>query len=788
MYRANAALAARDFARSRAIVRFGGSGRRTDGKEGMALFAQILIDIAHTEIDRLFTYRIPEGLRIEPGMHVLVPFGRGNAQKEGFVLGVSQTSDGAGPYKEILRALEPYPILLPDQIALARWMQRSYNCLLVDALRLMIPAQICGGRVHEKIDRTVSLAPELDAQAALASLCDKSGRVRAAKQHEVLKLLAESRAEMSVSDISAFIPGASAAISALVRRGYVVESGHVTFRRPLDAAPVQEIPVSPTPAQASAVGAVCAALDSGASETFLLHGVTGSGKTEVYLRCIEHCIRSGRQAIMLVPEIALTPQTVGRFRARFSDDIAVLHSRLSAGERFDEWRRIRLGRAKVAVGARSAVFAPFERLGLIVIDEEHEGSYQSENTPRYHATEIALHRAAASGAPLLLGSATPSLLSYFRACSGRYRLLELPERVMHRPLPEVEIVDMREEFLSGNNGIFSGRLVQLLGECLQDGKQAMLFLNRRGYSTFVSCRACGAVIQCPNCDISMTYHKAEHRLKCHFCGASAPIPLQCPVCGKPFIKYFGIGTEQVEEQLRALFPGVRSLRMDTDTMRKKESHAQMLASFASGEAQVLIGTQMIAKGHDFPNVTLVGVVAADATLCIPDYRSTERTFQLLTQVSGRAGRDESPGRVVVQTYMPNHPAIRFAKAHDYAGFYHYELAERRKALFPPYSLFLRILFSGPDEDALTEAGERYGARLEEEIRALLGQEGAQDLLLLVSSPAPIRRKQGNYRYQVLIKLLRTKRTASVIRLVYDFATAHRNELFALLEVNPQDMF
>lgn len=753
------------------------------------MFARILIDIAHTEVDRLFTYRVPEGMAAVPGMHVLAPFGRGNAQKEGFVIEVTAEPDGAGPFKTLTRALEPYPVLLPEQLELARWMQRSYNCLLVDALRLMIPAQLRGGRVHEKITRTVSLAPGLDVQAALASLCGSDGRARAPRQYEALKLLADSGVEMAVSDLAAFLPGAAAAVAGLIRRGYLVESGHVTFRRPPEAAPqAQENPPTLTEAQAQAVAAVEAAFASGAGGTFLLHGVTGSGKTEVYLRCIERCLAAGKQAIVLVPEIALTPQTVGRFRARFSDEIAVLHSRLSAGERFDEWRRIRLGRANVAVGARSAVFAPFERLGLIVVDEEHEGSYQSENAPRYHAVEVAQHRAAAAGAPLLLGSATPSLLSYFRAESGRYRLLELPERVMRRPLPEVEVVDMREEFLSGNNGIFSGRLVSLLGACFDAGRQAMLFMNRRGYSTFVSCRACGNVVQCPNCDISMTYHKAEQRLRCHFCGASAPLPQRCPACGKPFIKYFGVGTEQVEEQLHALFPQVRALRMDTDTMRGKDAHAHLLEAFASGEAQVLIGTQMIAKGHDFPNVTLVGVVAADATLCIPDYRSAERAFQLLTQVSGRAGRDEAPGRVVVQTYQPGHPVIRFARAHDYRGFYRYELLERRKALLPPYSLFLRILFSGPDEAALAAAGERYGAQLEAEIRLLLGEEGAQDLLLLLPSPAPIRKKQGVYRYQVLVKLLRTRRTAAVIRLIYAFAAAHRNELFAQLEVNPQDMF
>lgn len=752
------------------------------------MFARVLIDIAHTEIDRLFTYRIPEGMEAAPGMHVLAPFGRGNAPKEGFVIEVTDAADGPGPFKALLRALEPYPVLLGEQIELARWMQRSYNCLLVDALRLMIPAQMRGGRVHEKVTRTVALAPGLDVPAALKSLCAADGRPRAPKQYEVLSRLAGSGVEMAMSDLAVLVPGAAAAVAALARRGYVVEAGRVTFRRPPDAA--VEPPAPPpalTGAQSRAVAAVAEAME-GDGGTFLLHGVTGSGKTEVYLRCIEQCLRLGKQAIVLVPEIALTPQTVGRFRARFSDGIAVLHSRLSAGERFDEWRRIRLGAARVAVGARSAVFAPFDNLGLIVVDEEHEGSYQSESAPRYHAVEVAQRRAQAAGAPLLLGSATPSLLSYFRACSGRYRLLELPERVMRRPLPAVEVVDMREEFLSGNNGIFSGRLVSLLGECLETGRQAMLFMNRRGYSTFVSCRACGSVVQCPNCDVSMTYHKADQRLRCHFCGASAPVPARCPVCGKPFIKYFGIGTEQVEEQLLALFPGARALRMDTDTMRGRDAHARLLEAFAAGEAQVLIGTQMIAKGHDFPNVTLVGVVAADATLCIPDYRSAERAFQLLTQVSGRAGRDEAPGRVVVQTYQPGHPVIRFARAHDYRGFYQYEMLERRKALLPPYSLFVRILFSGRDEAALEAAGERYGRELERELLALLGEEGAQDLLLLVPSPAPIRKKQGAYRYQVLVKLLRTKRTAAAIRLIYAFAAAHRSELFAQLEVNPQDMF
>lgn len=751
------------------------------------MIAEIIIDIAHANVDKLYSYHVPTDMRLALGQHVLVPFGQGNSPKEGFVLALSEQTDASFPLKDVLRIIEPYPVLLPEQIELAYWVQKNYHCLLVDALRLMIPAQLRGGRVHEKIERIVALSDAMPPDGMLAALLDKSGKPRAQRQYEVVRLLAQSGLKMSISDIKAFLPGSGAAVSALIKRGFLVEYGHVTFRRPCVGETAQDHPVCLNEKQQAAVDATIKAIERSDGSTLLLHGVTGSGKTEVYLHCIEHCLRMGRNAIVLVPEISLTPQTVGRFRARFSDDIAVLHSRLSAGERFDEWRRIRLGQARVVVGARSAIFAPIEKLALVIIDEEHESSYQSETTPRYHATEVALHRAAKTGAALLLGSATPSLLTYFRATNGRYELLELPDRVMQRPLPEVEIVDMREEFLGGNNGIFSARLKDRLSECLSAGQQAILFMNRRGYSTFVSCRACGTVIQCPNCDISMTYHKNDARLRCHFCGASMPIPSRCPTCGRAFIKYFGIGTEQVEEQLRMLFPNVKTLRMDTDTMRKKEAFDAALHAFSRGEAQVLIGTQMIAKGHDFPNVTLVGVVAADATLCIPDYRSTERTFQLLTQVAGRAGRDTLPGRVVIQTYSPNHPAIRFAKSHDYKGFFRYELAERRKALFPPYTLFLRLLFSGAEEEALAEQGERYGRALEEEILRLLGDDGKNDLLLLSCAPAPIRKKQGSYRYQVLIKLLRTKRTADVLKLVYDFEAAHRNELFAMLEVNPQDM-
>jgi primosomal protein N' (replication factor Y) len=759
---------------------------------GMEQYCEVIVDIAHANVDRLFTYLVPEGLTLSAGSHVLVPFGSGNRQREGFVLNVFSPDDEKAEllpdvvYKNVLRVLEPYPILTQEQIALAKWMQKGYHCLLVDALRLMIPSQLRGGRIKEKIERTVRLSDPERAEEMLRSLLNKSGKPRAPKQYEVLDLLKKTGLEMSVSDVVAFIPNAQAAIGALVRRGYLVEGGLVTFRRPDIGSCALDKQVTLSSEQERAVEAIESAMEHGGG-TLLLHGVTGSGKTEVYMHAIERCLSAGKQAIMLVPEISLTPQTVGLFVERFGDSIAVLHSRLSAGERFDEWRRLRLGKARVAVGARSAVFAPVQGVGLIIVDEEHEPSYLSETAPRYSAIEVARRRAKAFGAPLLLGSATPSLLTYYRAQSGRYTLLELPHRVQNRPLPDVEIVDMREEFKAGNNGIFSGRLVSLLNECVKTGMQAMLFLNRRGYSTFVSCRNCGHVVMCDNCDISMTYHKGENRLRCHFCGAVKPLPRTCPNCGKPFIKYFGVGTEQVEEQLNELFPGVATLRLDTDTVRTKDSMQHLLGAFARKEAQFLVGTQMIAKGHDFPNVTLVGVVAADATLMIPDYRSTERTFQLLTQVAGRAGRDEAPGRVVVQTYSPAHPAIRFAKAHDYKSFYTYELEQRKKAVFPPFSLFVRILFSGDDESVLSGAVSVYAEELHAALREALGADSQRDVLLYSASSAPIKRKQGVYRYQILIKLLRTARLSSAIQTIYAFAGDHRSELFAMIEVNPQDM-
>lgn len=745
------------------------------------MFAEVIVDIAHTAVDRRFTYRIPEDLPVTVGHHVFVPFGQGDRLKEGFVVAL-KTEANYPEIKEIAKIIERYPVMLPEQIALAEWMRDVYHCLFVDALRLMIPAQLRGLRIKEKKVRTVKLAEGLDPDTALHSLD------RAQTQKRVLELVVKIGAEASVPDINSFYPGSTSAINALIKKGYLVEQDETVFRRP-NRICIHTPKYALTEAQTKAADAVRAAVEKGNGDVLLLHGVTGSGKTEVYLKAIADCLALGKQSIVLVPEISLTPQTVGRFTDRFGERIAVLHSRLSAGERFDEWRRIRLGLADIVIGARSAVFAPVEKLGLIIIDEEHESSYQSESQPPYLAVEIAAKRVKSLGGALLLGSATPSLMSYSRALSGKYQLLNLPDRIAGRPLPTVETVNMRDELLMGNNSIFSDKLVERLSECLGAGQQAMLFINRRGYATFVSCRSCGYVLKCDNCDISMTYHKSERRTRCHYCGATKPLPKECPNCKKPFIKQFGIGTEQVEEAVRRYFPAVKTLRMDTDTMHEKGSYEKLLSAFHRGEAQVLIGTQMIAKGHDFPNVTLVGIVAADTTLNLPDYRSPERTFQLLTQVAGRAGRDNLPGRVVLQTYEPNHPVIRFAKDQDYVRFYQYEITERKKLLYPPFSLFLRVVFTDRDEQKAEQSCLDYAKALEGALIDALGEDGRQDLLLLVAAQAPIARISGYARYQIVIKLLRTKRLRDAVRTVTAFHDAHRELCGEVrLEINPQEMF
>lgn len=754
------------------------------------MFAKVIVDIANSNVDRLFTYRIPEELDVQNGHRVLVPFGRGNKPIEGFVIETADEADTSFELKDIIRTLEPYTALLPDQLELARWIARAYDCTLCDALRLMLPAQMRGHRVSEKIVRTVTIPEGLDVEAARASLLKKDGTPRAAKQLEVFDLAVKIGAPISVPDINAYIPSASASISALISKGLLAEEGYTAFRSPFSGEVIRDLPPELTDAQKSAAEAIG---EGRSGEVFLLFGVTGSGKTEVYLNAIQKVLDEGGGAIVLVPEISLTPQTTDRFRRRFGETVAVMHSHLSPGERFDEWRRLRLKKARVVVGARSAVFAPIEDLKLIVIDEEHEPSYRSESKPCYSADEVALRRISLTGGKLVLGSATPQLVSFLRAKRGAYKLLELRERINGIPMPEVEIVDMRSEFMSGNNGIFSRSLSDKLKKCVANGEQAILFLNRRGYSYHGECRVCGYVFTCPNCDVALTYHKFDSTLRCHYCGHTRKVPGECPKCGSKFIKYSGIGTQQVEEQLKALIPGVRCLRMDTDTTSGKTSHRDILDCFSCGGADVLIGTQMVAKGLDIKGVTLVGVVSADASLFHSDYRSGERTFQLLTQVAGRAGRapiagEIKKGMVVIQTNSPGHRAVRLAAGHDYKTFFDLEIKDRLRTMFPPFAVFVRALYEMRDESKAAEKADEFAKNSAELLKNTLAPLNAENEILFISGgPAPIRRRDGLYRYSVIIKLFRSKNTSAAINALRRLANNERTEGFRGLDVNPNDL-
>ena len=616
-------------------------------------YCNVIVDITAETLDKLFTYAIPEGMALQIGQRVQVPFG--SRKLEGYILALSDHTDlDPTRIRAVIRPLEDYQAILPDMIELAYWVRERYNCTLSEALRQMIPAQRRGERVKEKTMRMARLCLTEDEviQSAIAE------RKRAPRQQQIIEaLLGGSKSTAELAN--------SAALSQLEKAGIIEFYAEEVMRRPYKAIDERRV-IDPVlmDAQQAAVNEITDALDEGCGR-FLLHGVTGSGKTEVYIGAIRHALSKHRTAIVLVPEIALTPQMVDWFRARFGGDAAVLHSRLSPGERYDEWRRIRDGAARVAIGARSCVFAPMRDLGLVIVDEEHEHTYKSDRRPCYDAREVAQFRATQNKGVLILGSATPALATYMKAMPGvrpenKLRLLELNQRVMGRSLPEVEVVDMRRELALGNRSMFSAELQSALRTCLDEGYQAMLFLNRRGHSTFVSCRSCGHVEKCEHCDVSLTYHKHEDLLRCHYCDEVRRPPTKCPECGSEFIKYFGSGTQKVEEEVRRLFPDAGVLRMDMDTTRGKDMQEQILSAFRRGEAQILIGTQMIAKGLDFPNVTLVGVVAADMTLNLPDYRSAERTFQLVTQVAGRAGRADAPGRVVIQTYAPEHFAIDLA--------------------------------------------------------------------------------------------------------------------------------
>lgn len=675
----------------------------------MAQYANIIVDISHEKLDKTFQYRIPEELResIRPGMQVYIPFG--NRKLTGYVVELTEEAEiEESRMKDIVGAVKGSVPIESQLIALAGWMKQNYGGTMNHALKTVIPVKQ-KSRAVEK--RTVRL--KLNAVEAKNQLGEYERKHSTARARLLAALMEQSELEWSVVTQKLAVTGV--VIRALEEQGVVEIVREHDYRNPVAHLQSRGYNLILNEEQSAVVNRIEAQMDAGIYRPCLVKGVTGSGKTEVYMELIAHVLAQGKQAIVLIPEIALTYQTVMRFYNRFGDRVSIMNSRLSPGERYDQFERAKKGDIDIMIGPRSALFSPFTRLGLIIIDEEHESSYKSETVPRYHARETAIERAKMCGAQVVLGSATPSVESYYRAQAGEYELLELRHRVADKPLPQVTVTDLREELRRGNRSILSVRLQELMEDRLEKRQQIMLFINRRGVAGFVSCRACGHVIKCPHCDVSLSQHITrrypEGRMVCHYCGYEEPSPKVCPHCGSKYISGFKAGTQKIEMIVKQRFPQARVLRMDMDTTRSKEGHEQILSAFANQEADILIGTQMIVKGHDFPNVTLVGVLAADLSLSVSDYHAPERTFQLLTQAAGRAGRGREPGEVVIQTYQPDHYSIQTAKEQNYEAFYEQEILYREMMLYPPVWNMLVVLCASKWEQTAYDCAAKLAEQI-----------------------------------------------------------------------------
>lgn len=663
------------------------------------IYADIIIDISSDKLDRSFQYKVPERLEqeIKVGMVVSIPFGNASQLRKGYVTGFSKEPKiASGKLKEICEICSGEETTESRLIALAAWMKENYGSTMIQALKTVLPIQ---EKIKAKERRYICLNISEDEGYQILADLEKT-RFRA--RTRLLKELLEKK-RLDSAQASKKLGATSAVIKKMQEQGIIRIEYDEILRNSMDTSDIPaENQMLLTQEQEIAVQQIREEWEKQSPRPVLIEGVTGSGKTQVYMKLIEWTISRGEQAIVLIPEIALTYQTVRRFYARFGDKVSVINSRQSQGERYDQFKRAKRGKVQVMIGPRSALFTPFGNLGLIVIDEEHEPSYKSESSPRYHARETAIKRAELEHARVVLGSATPSVEAYSQAKKGAYGLVRLNARYGSRPMPQVSIVDLREELKAGNRSVLSRELREKMKARFEKKEQVMLFLNRRGYAGFVSCRSCGQVMKCPHCDVALSEHNND-RLLCHYCGYETRKPQACPVCGSPYIGGFKAGTQQIEKVVRETFPGVRTLRMDFDTTRTKGSYEEILASFAKHEADVLIGTQMIVKGHDFPDVTLVGVVAADLSLNAEDYRCAERTFQLLCQAAGRGGRGEKPGEAVIQTYQPDHYSIQAAAVQDYQAFYEEEMSYRMLLDYPPAAHMLAVLGSGPEDELLVQA-------------------------------------------------------------------------------------
>ena len=723
------------------------------------MIAEVIVDIAASETDRIYDYLCDDDVVV--GSRVRAPFG--GKTVPGFVMRLKQTSDvPEGKLKKVFPCPDELPALNAECLALADKITARYRVPKALTLRLFLPSEMRTGKVRELVRNYAVLSVPIEEMKLSKTAKNQLGA-------------AQYLAENGKTDCAYLNKAYPGGVAALEKKGYVKIIKEQLLRDPYKQEAGEKIERILTDDQRRAVDTI----RTDHRTVQLLHGVTGSGKTEIYLTLIADCLKEGKSSIFLVPEISLTPQMLFQLRARFGKNAAILHSGLSAGERFDEWWRLRTGEAKIAIGARSAIFAPLENLGVIIIDEEHDSSYSSESAPRYNTFDVALLRAKRNGCKLVLGSATPATETYKRAKDGEFSLIRLEKRINKKPMPEIIIADMRREVRKGNNSAFSGVLKEEIEKCLAENKQAILFLNRRGYSQTVICKECGYVAKCEACDVSLTFHKDEKCLKCHYCGTKYNMLSACPDCGGIKLSYAGTGTQRIVAELEKLYPTARILRMDNDTTSGKEGHYKILKTFAERKADILVGTQMIAKGHDFPSVTLVGILDADMSLHFSDYRSGERTFQLLTQVAGRSGRAEEKGKVVLQTFDPENDVLRFATSYDFEGFYENEISLRAAMAFPPFSKIVRVLVTGEDDKKTIEALREVYFGLEK-----LYTDNMEKFLFFTKMRAPIKRIQNKYRYQVLMRLADT----SILPKIYDVcAEARTRDVLVSVEENPTNL-
>ncbi|MCL2322031.1 MAG: primosomal protein N' [Oscillospiraceae bacterium] len=727
--------------------------------------ANIAVSSNADALDKLFSYIINDDIEanINIGQRVLVPFGKTNKLLTGYIISIEEPFNyDMNKLKYIHSTIEEFPILSYFDLLLIDFLRDSYFCTYTEAISIIIPKDLKDVKGN-KIINVLNTGKELE------------GKYLKEIYQNIWNLIKHNPNEYTKNSFSKTFNISSSSINTLLKKGFIIEAPKVVYRYDNKEYNKYDI-INLNSDQKNVFDKIM----SSEKKKFLIRGVTGSGKTEIYMHLVGEMLECGKDSIILVPEIALTPQMIERFKGRFGSSIAVFHSKLSQGERFDQWQRVKRGEVKIAIGTRSAALLPFNNIGMIIIDEEHEPSYKSDFDPKYKAHEVCEFRCSLFNAKLVLGSATPSLETYLEVEKGETEILTLEKRVNDIPMPKVTVIDLREELRSGNRGIFSTLLKVKIAERLKRKEQIILFLNRRGFSTFVSCRSCGYVFKCSRCDISLTYHFDADNMKCHYCGETTAAPKICPKCSSKYVKYFGIGTQKVEEEIKRLFPGAKAIRMDFDTTRKSNSYEEIYSSFKNNEADILIGTQMVVKGLDFKNVTLVGVIAADLTLNLPDYKSSERTFQLICQVAGRSGRGEKEGEVIVQTYCPDHFSIVSAVKNDYLNFYNNEIQIRKLMEYPPFTRLLLInLSSKIEKDAMDSA---------KKIHAMLKDENILGYNILGPSPCPLYKIKDNYRYQIMIKdYFDNDYIKQVKKNIYNIIKSKYFDVTATIDLNPNSL-